>query len=51
MIDQNIKGKLDKDNLRRIKGLLEYFEREHSTDKNKKGKLLIKDEYYIRPRI
>lgn len=51
MIDQNIKGKLDIDNLRRIRGLLEYFEREHSTDRGKKGKLLIKEEYYKRAKL
>lgn len=48
MIDQNIKGKLDTENLRKIKGLLEYFEREHCNDRGKKGKLLIKEEYLKR---
>ena len=45
MIDMNIKGYLDKDNLRYIKDILLYFEREHDHDRNKKGKLLIKQEY------
>lgn len=45
MIDMNIKGYLDKDNLRYIKDILLYFEREHDHDRNKKGKLLIKREY------
>ena len=45
MIDMNIKGYLDKDNLRYIKDVLLYFEREHDHDRNKKGKLLIKREY------
>lgn len=45
MIDMNIKGYLDKDNLRYIKDALLYFEREHDHDRNKKGKLLIKREY------
>lgn len=45
MIDMNIKGHLDKDNLRYIKDILLYFEREHDHDRNKKGKLLIKREY------
>ena len=45
MIDINIKGYLDKDNLQQIKDILFYFEREHDHDRNKKGKLLIKREY------
>ena len=45
MIDENIKGRLDVDNLRRIRNLLLYFEREHERDKSKKGKLLIKYEF------
>ena len=38
MIDMNIKGYLDKDNLRYIKDILLSLEREHDHDKNKKGK-------------
>ena len=45
MIDQNIKGKLDIENLRQIKDLLLYFEREHQDERNHKGKLLIKPDY------
>lgn len=45
MIDMNIKGYLDKDNLQQIKDILLYFERKHDRDRNKKGKLLIKKEY------
>ena len=45
MIDENIKGRLDIDNLKRIHDLLLYFEREHDHDYTKKGKLLIKREY------
>lgn len=45
MIDMNIKGYLDKENLQQIKDILLYFEREHDRDKNKKGHLLIKREY------
>lgn len=45
MIDQNIKGYLDLDNLRRIKDILLHFEREHDHDTNAKGKLLIKRSY------
>ena len=50
MIDQNIKGYLDIDNLKKIRDLLEYFEREHCSDVTSKGKRLIKEEY-IRNRI
>lgn len=45
MIDENIKGKIDIDNLKRIRDLLLYFEREHDHDYTKKGQLLIKREY------
>ena len=45
MIDMNVKGKLDIENLRYIKDILLSFEREHDHDRNKKGKLLIKREY------
>ena len=45
MIDQNMKGRLDIENLRQIRSMLEYFEKEHCSDRTKKGKLLIKDKY------
>ena len=45
MIDENIKRRLDIDNLKRIHDLLLYFEREHDHDTSKKGKLLIKREF------
>jgi hypothetical protein len=45
MIDMNVKGYLDIQNLRQIKDVLLYFEREHDHDRNKKGRLLIKREY------
>lgn len=45
MIDQNIKGYLDKQNLIYIRDCLLLFEREHCSDRTKKGKLLIKDEF------
>lgn len=48
MIDENIKGKIDIDNLRKINDLLLFFEKEHSSDRSKKGKLLIKDIYLRR---
>ena len=45
LIDENIKRKVDIENLRKIRDLLLYFEREHDHDYTKKGKLLIKREY------
>jgi hypothetical protein len=51
MIDMNVKGYLDIDNLRRINNLLKQFEREHCGDRSKKGKLLIKEEYTRRIRL
>lgn len=42
MIDENIKGKLDIENLRAIRDLLLYFEKEHVDDTTKNGKRLIK---------
>ena len=48
LIDENIKGHLDIDNLRRIHDILGCFEREHINDKSKKGKILIKQEYMRR---
>lgn len=51
MLDQNIKGRLDIENLKRIRDLLQYFEREHINDRGNKGKLLIKPQYLIRPKL
>ena len=45
MLDENLKGKIDIENLRKIRDLLLYFEREHGHDTSKKGKLLIKREF------
>lgn len=50
MIEMNINGKLDVENLRIIRDLLLYFEKEHDHDTLNSGKLLIKREY-IRERI
>lgn len=50
MIDENLKGKLDIENLRHIRDVLESFEREYCNKRTKKGKLLIK-ESYIKDRI
>lgn len=50
MIDENIKGCLDIDNLRRIADVLRSFEREYCNLRTKKGKILIKEEF-IKGRI
>ena len=51
MIDMNIKGYLDIDNLRRINNLLETFERHYSGCRTSKGKVLIKEEYTRRVKL
>lgn len=51
MIDENIKGYLDISNLKRIHDCLSLFEREHCSDRSKKGKLLIKEDYTRRIKI
>lgn len=48
MIDQNIKGQLDIENLKRIHNLLCYFEREYRWEKSNRGELIIKEEYIRR---
>lgn len=48
MIDQNIKGHLDIENIRYIHDILQGFEREYSGTRNKKGKPVIKEEYVKR---
>ena len=48
MIDQNIKGYLDIENILYIYDILESFEREYSGKRNKKGKEIIKPEYTLR---
>ena len=45
MIDMNVKGYLDRDNLINIRLLLEEFESKHDKDLTKKGRVLIKTEY------
>lgn len=45
MIDENIKGYLDIDNLRRIADILRSFEKEYCNARTKKGKMLIKEEF------
>ena len=48
MIDENLKGHLDIDNLKRIRDILICFEREYSGLRTKKGKSVIKPEYVIK---
>lgn len=50
MIDENLLGRLDIQSLRRIRDILEGFEREHSGDTTRKGKQLIKEEF-VRSRL
>lgn len=45
MIDENILRRIEIENLKRIRTLLEYFEKEHCADYTKKGRPLIKEEY------
>lgn len=45
MIDINIKGYIDMENIRNINDVLLQFEREHCGERNKKGRILIKEEY------
>lgn len=45
MIDENIKGYLDIENLKAIDDILNCFEREYCGARTKKGHLLIKPEY------
>ena len=45
MIEENKQGYLDAQSMRFIDDCLTYFEREHCSDRDKKGKLLIKEEY------
>lgn len=45
MVDENIKRKIDLENLRKINDLLNTFEREFCSFLTRKGKPLIKEEY------
>ena len=51
MIDENIKGHLSIENIRNIHDLLDQFEKEHCSDRSKKGHLLIKEEYTRRKKV
>ena len=48
MIDENIKGYIDKENLHYIDDALKYFEHEYCSATTKKGKPLIKENYLHR---
>ena len=48
MLDMNIKGYLDIQNLLSINAILEEFEHKYKYDKTSKGKKLIKEEYLRR---
>lgn len=51
MIDENIKGYLDTNDIRYIDDVLKGFEREYSGARTKNGKPLIKEEYTRRKKI
>jgi len=45
MLDENLKGRLDLNNLKRIRDLLTYFEKEHCADTDREGRKLIKERF------
>lgn len=45
MIDENLKGYLDWENIKAIDDILNQFEKEHCGDRTRKGKPLIREEY------
>lgn len=45
MIEENLKGKLDIDNLKRIRELLLYFEDKYEKETNSKGQLILKRKF------
>lgn len=45
MIEENLKGKLDIDNLKRIRELLLYFEDRYEKETNSKGQLILKRKF------
>ena len=45
MIEENRNGKINIDNLKRIREILLYFEKEHKNERDRKGNLLIKRPY------
>lgn len=51
MIDENLKGYLDIENIKAIDDILTQFEREYCNKRNKKGYSIIKNSYLRRERI
>lgn len=47
MIEENRNGKIDIENLKKIRELLLYFEKEHEFDLNKKDKKIIRKSYIL----
>lgn len=45
MVEENLKGKLDIDNLKRIRELLLYFEDKYEKETNSKGQLILKRKF------
>lgn len=45
MVEENLKGKLDIDNLKRIRELLLYFEDRYEKETNSKGQLILKRKF------
>ena len=48
ILEEKVQGYIGKENLRYIDDCLSYFEREHSSDRTRKGKSLIKEQYLQR---
>lgn len=46
ILDEKIKGRIDRDNLMRIREMLLYFESKHKEDTCSTGALLLKKKYY-----
>jgi len=51
MIDENVKGHLDINNIRRIHDILTQFEKENCSKRDKKGKILIKEQFTRRKKV
>ena len=51
LIDENIKGYIDINNIKRIHEALESFEKEYCDETTRNGKKLIKERYMIRKKM
>ena len=51
MIEENRRGQIDIESIRFIDDCLTYFERENCSARNRKGKLLIREEYVRRDKF